>query len=106
MSFHEGAGGRAPRFSWPAGPWRWGRRWPWAALGLGVPRAGRTPFWWFVVLATAVGLLSTAVFFVVGRCRIPWIPGLALLAGAGAADCVRRLASRRLKGLAARVVLL
>ncbi|MEA2630433.1 MAG: hypothetical protein QOE66_652, partial [Chloroflexota bacterium] len=79
---------------------------PWAALGLARERADRTPFWWFLALSTLGGLLSTAVFFVVGRYRIPWIPGLALLAAAGGVDAARRLASGRWKGLAWRVGLL
>lgn len=34
---------------------------------------------------SALGLLSTALFFVVGRYRVPWIPGLLLVAAAGVA---------------------
>jgi tetratricopeptide (TPR) repeat protein len=37
---------------------------------------------------------------VVGRYRIPWVPGLALLAGAGAVDTARRLAARRWRDVA------
>ena len=56
---------------------------PAALLGLSVRRLTRTRFWCLVGLSTSLGLLSTAVFFVVGRYRIPWVPGLAVLAGAG-----------------------
>jgi hypothetical protein len=61
---------------------------PWAALGLA--RSPRSPFWWFAALSTAAGLASTALFFVVGRYRIPWVPGLLLLAASGAVDLARR----------------
>lgn len=77
---------------------------PWAALGL--PRALRSPFGRFLVLSTAGGLASTALFFVVGRYRIPWMPGLILLAAAGAVDTWRRVAARRWASLAARMLLL
>ena len=79
---------------------------PWAALGLARSRSGRTPFWWFLALSTLGGLVSTAFFFVVGRYRIPWVPGLALLAACGAVDSARRLAARRWRELAWRVGLL
>jgi hypothetical protein len=65
---------------------------PWVVAGLG--RAFRSPFWWFLVLSTAAGLVSTAAFFVVGRYRIPWAPGLFLLAAAGLVDQTRRALSR------------
>jgi hypothetical protein len=77
---------------------------PWSALGLG--RTDRTSFWWFLVLLTAGGLAATAIFFVVGRYRIPWIPGLMLLAAAGAVDTVRRAATGQWRALAWRVLLL
>ncbi len=77
---------------------------PWAALALG--RSGRSPFWWFLAASTVAGLASTAVFFVVGRYRIPWAPGLALLAAAGVVDASRRAADGRWRSLAARVLLL
>jgi hypothetical protein len=76
---------------------------PLAALGLGC--LGRSPFLSFVALTNA-GLLSTALFFVVGRYRIPWVPGLALLAGAGLVDTARRVAARDWRGLTARWLLL
>jgi hypothetical protein len=76
---------------------------PWAALGLSRDRPGRTPFWWFLVLSTLGGLLSTAAFFVVGRYRVPWAPGLALLAAAGLVDTVRRLHARKWRALAWRL---
>ncbi len=41
-----------------------------------------------------------------GRYRIPWVPGLALLAAAGAVDVGRRVARGRWRSAAARVVLL
>ncbi len=76
---------------------------PAAALGLGC--MGRSPFLSFVALTNA-GLLSTALFFVVGRYRIPWVPGLALLAGAGLVDTYRRIAAREWRGLTTRWLLL
>jgi len=59
---------------------------PWAALGL--TRTQRSPFWWFLAATTVVGLGSTAIFLVLGRYRVPWAPGLALLAAAwGGRSC-------------------
>jgi 4-amino-4-deoxy-L-arabinose transferase-like glycosyltransferase len=92
----------APRLSW--GFLSFGVLLPLAALGLGA--AERRPFWSFLVLSTAAGLLTTAVFFVVGRYRIPWVPGLALLAAVGVVDTIRPVARREWKGVALRVVLL
>ena len=43
---------------------------------------------------TAMGLGSTAAFFVVARYRIPWTPGLTLLGGAGLVDLCRRIRGR------------
>ncbi len=77
---------------------------PWAALGIG--RVPRTAFWWFLTLSTVAGLSSTALFFVVGRYRIPWVPGLLLLAAAGLVDLARRLRQRRWRELATPIVLL
>ena len=45
------------------------------------------------------------MFFIVGRYRIPWIPGLALLAGAGAVDLAKQVRARRRRGVAARALL-
>jgi hypothetical protein len=56
---------------------------------MGLARVPRTAFWWFLSLATGLGLVATTVFFVVGRYRVPWVPGLAILAGAGLVDLVR-----------------
>jgi hypothetical protein len=83
----------APALSWSFLSFGWLA--PLAALGLARSRADRSSFWWFLVLSTLAGLISTAVFFVVGRYRIPWVPGLALLAAAGAVDTARRVAARR-----------
>lgn len=77
---------------------------PWAIAGL--RRGDRSPFWWFLVLTTGAGLGSTALFFVVGRYRLPWVPGLALLAAAGVVDLARRLRSRDRRGVALSVVLM
>ncbi|QEH35300.1 hypothetical protein OJF2_38480 [Aquisphaera giovannonii] len=77
---------------------------PWAALGL-ARRGPRAPSWWFLAAATLAGLGSTAFFLVLGRYRIPWTPGLALLAAAGLVDMVRRLRSRQLGGVLWRVLL-
>jgi 4-amino-4-deoxy-L-arabinose transferase-like glycosyltransferase len=66
---------------------------PWAALGLA--RGDRTPFWWFLVGTTLAGLVSTALFLVLGRYRVPWAPSVALLAAAGLVDLARRLKARR-----------
>ncbi|HEY2157642.1 MAG TPA: glycosyltransferase family 39 protein [Isosphaeraceae bacterium] len=92
----------APRLAW--GVLGFGVLLPFAALGLGCEE--RTPFWWFLVLSTAAGLATTALFFVVARYRIPWLPGLALLAAAGAVDLARRVAHGRWRSAAARVLLL
>ena len=54
---------------------------PLAALGLA--RRARDPFLWFLAATTISGLLSTAVFFVLGRYRVPWAPCLALLGRGG-----------------------
>jgi hypothetical protein len=94
----------APRLSW--GLVSLGVLLPLAALGLGVGRAGRSPFWGFLVLSTAAGLGSTALFFVVGRYRVPWLPGLALLGAAGVVDVARRVARGSLRAVALRVLLL
>lgn len=87
--------------------------WPQVSLGvllplaaLGVSRRERTPFWWFLVLSTGVGLATTAVFFIVGRYRVPWFPGLTLLAACGLADAFRAVAERRFLALGARLALL
>jgi hypothetical protein len=84
----------------------------WGVIGFGVllPLAAlgclvRSPFLSFVALTNA-GLLSTALFFVVGRYRIPWVPGLTLLAGAALVDTARRIAARDWRGLTARWLLL
>jgi hypothetical protein len=77
---------------------------PWVAVGLA--RANRSPFWWFLVLSTAAGLLSTAAFFVVGRYRVPWTPGLLMLGASGVVDLASRVRSRRRLAVADRVVLL
>jgi hypothetical protein len=79
---------------------------PLAALGLARPRSERSSFWWFVAFSTLLGLVSTALFFVVGRYRIPWVPGLALLAAAGAVDAARGVAARSYRALALRIGLL
>jgi hypothetical protein len=76
---------------------------PWAALGL--LASDRKPFWWLLAAATMAGLASTAAFSVIGRYRIPWTPGLALLAACGVVDLARRLAARRWREAAWRVVL-
>ncbi|SIO36778.1 4-amino-4-deoxy-L-arabinose transferase [Singulisphaera sp. GP187] len=77
---------------------------PWAVAGL--RRPDRSPFWWFLVLTTVAGLGSTVAFFVVGRYRLPWVPGLALLGAAGAVDLARRFRSRDWRGFALSVVLM
>src|SRR5208337_1410287 len=76
---------------------------PWAALGL--TRTQRSSFWWFLAATTVVGLGSTAIFFVLGRYRVPWAPGLALLAAAWMVDLVRRLAERQWRQVAWRILL-
>ena len=75
----------APALAWGFVPF--GLVFPLAALGLG--RLPRTRFWWFLVLSTGLGLFATALFFVVGRYRVPWVPGLILLASAGVVDLSR-----------------
>ena len=76
---------------------------PWAAIGL--TRTDRGPFWWFLSTTTVVGLITTAVFFVLGRYRVPWTPGLALLGAAGAVELARQVKARRWRGVAWRVLL-
>lgn len=92
----------APALEWPRASF--GVLLPLAALG--VARRERTPFWWFLVLSTGVGLATTAVFFIVGRYRVPWFPGLALLAGCGLADAFRAVAERRFRAPGVRLALL
>jgi hypothetical protein len=70
---------------------------------IGLARVPRTDFWWFLNLATWLGLAATALFFVVGRYRVPWVPGLILLASAGTIDLWRRIQNGDWKGLAWRV---
>jgi hypothetical protein len=75
----------APALGW--GIITFGIVFPLAVVGL--TRAPRTRFWWFLVLSTGLGLLATSLFFVVGRYRVPWVPGLILLASAGLVDLAR-----------------
>ncbi len=77
---------------------------PWATMGLS--RTPRPPFWWFLALSTTIGLGSTALFFVLGRYRIPWTPGLALLAACGATDLARRIGRRRWLDVSWRILVL
>jgi 4-amino-4-deoxy-L-arabinose transferase-like glycosyltransferase len=77
---------------------------PLAALGLA--RGERSPLWWFLVATTALGLISTAAFFVLGRYRVPWAPCVALLAAAGAVDLARRIKARRWAHVTASLLLL
>ena len=77
---------------------------PFAALGAFAERGRRLRL--FLAASTLVGLLSTAAFFVVGRYRLPWTPGLVLLAAAGLVDAARRLRTGRLRSLGARLLLL
>jgi hypothetical protein len=92
----------APALGWP----RIGFGVLMTLAALGVARRERTPFWWFLVLSTGAGMATTAVFFIVGRYRVPWFPGLTLLAGCGLADAFRAVAERRFLALGARLALL
>ncbi len=92
----------APALAW--GIVDFGIVFPLAVIGLA--RVPRTNFWWFLNLATWASFAATAVFFVVGRYRVPWIPGLMLLAAAGVVDLARRLTARDWTGLAWRIGLL
>lgn len=92
----------APRLAWAALSFGWIA--PLAALGLG--RKGRTPFWWLLTASTAAGFAPTALFFVVARYRVPWTPGLILLAAAGVVDFVRWAQRREFGAIGVRVILL
>jgi Dolichyl-phosphate-mannose-protein mannosyltransferase len=92
----------SPRLAWGFLGFGWLA--PCAVLGLA--RSHRSAFWWLLTSSTILGLFSTAAFFVVGRYRIPWVPGLALLAGAGLVDVARLAKGRQWAGMAWRVVLL
>jgi 4-amino-4-deoxy-L-arabinose transferase-like glycosyltransferase len=74
---------------------------PWTALCL--LRRKQVPFLWFLTAITICGLFSTAVFFVLGRYRVPWAPCLALLAGAGLVDLARRLSLREWSAVSWRI---
>jgi hypothetical protein len=92
----------APRLSWA--PVSFGVLLALAVVGLCPGQ--RTPFWGFVGISTIAGLCTTALFFVVGRYRVPWIPGLALLAASGIVDTFRCVASRKLVRASLRIALL
>jgi hypothetical protein len=92
----------APRLSWGILSFGWLA--PSAALGLA--RRDRSSFWWLLATSTLIGLSSTAAFFVVARYRIPWTPGLALLAGAGLVDLARRVKSHEWASIAWRLALI
>ena len=79
---------------------------PWAALGLIRSKSDRSPFWGFLVLCTAAGLASTAAFFVVGRYRLPWMPGLILLGASAVVEFFRRIVSQRFRGLLVAILIL
>jgi hypothetical protein len=89
----------APALGW--GIVDFGIVFPLAVVGLA--RRPRTPFWWFLGLATGLGLAATAAFFVVGRYRVPWGPGLVLLAAAGVVDLIDRVRLGDGRGLAWRL---
>jgi hypothetical protein len=89
----------APALGW--GLVGFGIVFPLAVVGLA--RGPRTGFWWFLSLATGLGLAATALFFVVGRYRVPWVPGLALLAAAGVVDLIHRARVGDWRGLAWRL---
>jgi hypothetical protein len=89
----------APALGW--GIVDFGIVFPLAVVGLA--RVPRTRFWWFLSLATGLGLAATAVFFVVGRYRVPWLPGLVLLAAAGVVDLAQRIRLGDWRGLAWRL---
>ena len=89
----------APALAW--GVVDFGIVFPLAVIGLA--RVPRTSFWWFLSLSTCLGLAATALFFVVGRYRVPWAPGVILLASAGTVDLVRRIKKGDWKGLAWRL---
>jgi hypothetical protein len=92
----------APALGWAI----FGFGWILPCAALGLARPGRGPFWRFLVLTTAVGLLSTAAFFVVGRYRVPWMPGLILLAAGGIVAAARWVAERRWRRLLGAALLL
>jgi hypothetical protein len=85
----------APSLAW--GIVHFGIVFPLAVVGLA--RVPRTSFWVFLNLATWLGLAATAVFFVVGRYRVPWVPGMVLLAAAGLVDLGRLIKAGDWQGL-------
>src|SRR5262249_9895081 len=89
----------APALGW--GIVGFGIVFPLAAVGLA--RGHGTRFMMFLGLATGLGLAATALFFVVGRYRVPWVPGLVLLAAAGIVDLADRVRHADWRGLAWRV---
>jgi hypothetical protein len=89
----------APALGW--GIVDFGCVFPLAAVGLA--RRPRTRFWRFLSLATGLGLAATAVFFIVGRYRVPWVPGLILLAAAGVVDLADRVRLGDWRGIAWRL---
>jgi 4-amino-4-deoxy-L-arabinose transferase-like glycosyltransferase len=76
---------------------------PFAAVGL--TRRDRTPFWWFLSAVTVPGLVSIACFYVVGRYRVPWSPGVALLAAAGLVELWRAFRAHEWRAMAWKLVL-
>ena len=92
----------APSLGW--GLIGWGTLLPLAMVGLAGVVCNR--FVGFVAVVSVVGLGSTAVFFVVGRYRIPWVPGLTLLAAVGVVETFQCLRAGHWRRGASRGVIL
>jgi len=75
--------------------------WPLAAIGLWHARRRQRDATWTIAAVAVAALLPCIVFFVSARYRLPAVPALALLAGAGVAALIESVRRRRGRELAA-----